>query len=288
MFDQLSIADQAAMIAANSSAPRPTSVGEPWRPSFSHGPAEISLQKCLDRVADNFSKNHAFAQIVIATLGGHDAIYATKPKPKPTTLDPLKVWAIELSIGKGKPGKIKKPTAPKRWDQASLENTIQIKCWLEGSAADFENPDWVAEAQLRSPRRADKDKSKKSRAKGATGAYAPQMSEEYQQWLTDQIIPTATEQGYEIGFLYAQDRNEYAGTHWYEQHVILVPASVLTDPTSTDRAVLVTPTGAIALPPFRNTTSTGKALGGTYFRQSRGTREKKIFRGWVAGNLQFL
>lgn len=237
----------------------------------------------IDSFRDVVGKYHAdpiYALNLIEALGGFSAIAAMKPRPVPKDLNLASAWAIEISIGKNKPSKAKtkQPLSRQR-----LPYSATVQCWIDGGSDTFE-PDWHATAFLRDPHRAALDMNKNTQDKATP---LPMLSQEYRDWLSNDVIPIAQRDDMLIGFLCLKGAKG-VGTHLFDSHVVLVPNEVIDDPKSTARAILMRPDSLIVPPRFFSATSTGKQFGGTYFRQARGVRPDTRMSGWQPGEFQFI
>jgi len=237
----------------------------------------MTLEDAVRMVRENSTNIH-FVREVVEALGGYDVVRKAKPRPAPVDLPLPDVWAVEVSLGHivKTSGPKKRSDKPTRADQAAAKHKAVVQAWFKGDKTDFSNPEWYGEAQLFEPNRAVAIAKKQKRC-----------SQAYKDWIENSAAPFASASGYLIGMLYISDKVDYPGTNYYDGHIVLIPRDAIDDPTSKAQALVMKMGEALRLPAFHSKTATGKAFGGTFFRQARGLLEHRAMRGWNAGPLEF-
>ncbi|NVD46142.1 hypothetical protein [Qipengyuania atrilutea] len=229
-------------------------------------------------VAECCKRDPAMAQRLINMIG-IDKLEAAKANKAPVRMPTIGIRAIEVAIGYTATKQPKETSAgkPKRFrpDRSKLEYTVKIQIFGPTSRG-LGDPFWTGATQLRSPERAKKVARSKE--------YLTSLSNEYAEWIENEIAPAAEANDLMIGLL--ADKRKGQGTYFHEFQVMLINRVQL-EARKVETAILISRDNntnrAIKLPRFDTQTSHGKPLGGSFVLQSRGIVGKGERDNWATG-----
>lgn len=194
---------------------------------------------------------------------------------KPITGLPInKLKTVEIGIDdKGE----EKTTKRVRPDREALRFSCAIQVTTP-SSSQVSLPCWTGRAQFRSPARMTKDV--------AVMLTKKLISKTHHDWLVSDIIPLALANDQMIGCI--RVTTEGQGTPHADRQVILVDRAGLEAHNLAEAMLISNESGntiMASLPRFDNLTSKGKALGGGFVMQSRGSRGGDKL-DWRTGDIQ--
>lgn len=240
----------------------------------------FDLPTAFIMVAEACKRDPAMAQRLIDMIG-IDKLEAAKANTAPVRMPTIGVRAIEVAIGYTATKQSKETSSgkPKRFrpDRSRLEYTVKIQMFGPTSRG-LGDPFWTGATQLRSPERAKKVARSKE--------YLTSLSNEYAEWIENEIAPAAEANDLMIGLL--ADKRKGQGTYFHEFQVMLISRKQL-EARNVESAILISRDNdtdrAIKLPRFDSQTSQGKPLGGSFILQSRGIVGSGERDDWATGRL---